>query len=124
MKKVIVFIIVGILLVVYFIFLFDTNSVINDFRDVVKGEIEQNTEYGALMRYDSTGYPDFSKANVQVHRLFVKHDFKEGHMYVCYTIELYNDKGENIAGSWNVISKWCIKKIDGRWQITNIQEAP
>ena len=33
MKKVIVFIIVDILLVVYLIFLFDTNSVINDFKE-------------------------------------------------------------------------------------------
>ena len=110
--------------IIYLIIFFDTNSVIDDFKAVANGESHQIIDYGELARYDGKKYfKDFSRANVEIRRTFVMHNFNEGYMNIVYTIERFNDKGEHIYGAWNIPAKWYIKKIDGRWQVTKIEEA-
>lgn len=112
---------------VYLMMLLDTNSIIDDFTAVVNGDARQSVDYGELIRYDGKRYSvNYCRAYFKINRSFVIHNFKEGYMNVKYTIQYFDDKGEEIygVGAWDIPTKWYIKKIDGRWKVVNIEEAP
>lgn len=48
----------------------------------------------------------------------------EGYMWVQYTSVAYDVDGEITTGSWDILTKWKLKKQDGRWVVTNVNEAP
>ena len=48
----------------------------------------------------------------------------EGYMWVKYTSVAYDVDGEVTTGSWNILTKWELEKQDGRWVVTNVNEAP
>ena len=112
-----------VLSLVYAVLLFDTNSVIENFKDLANGTPQQGVDYGELVNYDYSNYSGTSRPEVQISRRFVLHNFKEGYMNISYYIEFLDDTGK-VDGAWGGPAKWYIKKIDGRWQVTDIQEAP
>ena len=66
-------------------------------------------------------------AVAQMHRLrLIAGHFAqdEGYMWVQYTSVAYDVDGEITTGSWDILTKWELKKQDGRWVVTNVNEAP
>lgn len=105
--------------------LYNTNQVIDDFKNVVSGSIDRNVDYGELLeRYDVFNCKGFERADVEIRRTFVMHNFKRGIMNVNYTIYAYDKDGVVIYGSHNVPSTWHIEKTNGRWTVVKISEAP
>ena len=47
-----------------------------------------------------------------------------GYIWVKYSSQAYDETGEVTTGSWNILTKWELEKQDGRWVVTNVNEAP
>lgn len=47
-----------------------------------------------------------------------------GYVWAQYSSEAYDETGEVTTGSWRILTKWELEKQDGRWVVTNVNEAP
>ena len=48
----------------------------------------------------------------------------EGHLWVVYTHVRYDENGERVNSSLNILSLWYIEKKENEWHVTEIHEAP
>lgn len=57
---------------------------------------------------------------------FISAKFQEnnGYIWVRYYSEAYDKNGEITSGSWNILSRWELEKVDGKWIVTSIIEPP
>ena len=114
--------------VYYAAMLHDTDNLLTDFTDCVKGNTSSNalTDTELYKYYNRNGsYSDeISDANVNIRRVFVLHNFHKGVMFVKYDCETFNKNGEHIYGSSNVYAKWDIEKKNGVWTVVNVSEKP
>ena len=111
-------------IIFYIICFLDTNNTIHEFKKIVS---EQKITNIAFDRYvgnynEAKGPATYSK--IKINRRFVIHNFYKGIMYVKYSYEHYNNKGERIGGSWNIPSKWLIEKREKQWVVKFIEENP
>ena len=104
----------------------DVENIKKDFFDFVCNQRSMNLDYGAFKEsYDYTRYIDVKTVdNLELDIDFVKHNFKEGYMYVKYSYDINKNDENNRVGAGGVESKWYIKKIDGRWIVYKIEEDP
>lgn len=51
-------------------------------------------------------------------------DDENGMIWVEYDRRYFDEKGEFIGGSSDVLMLWSIEKIDGKWMVVNSSEAP
>lgn len=107
--------------VLFSVMLHDTDSVIADFKKCVNGDAEGSTSPCLYERYHTEGTV---RADVKIRRSMVMHNFNRGVMYVCYSCVWYDKNGEIIRGSMDIPAKWNIGKIDGKWVVSDISEAP
>ncbi|KIR03568.1 hypothetical protein P261_02383 [Lachnospiraceae bacterium TWA4] len=99
------------------------------FQDVHHTRAQNEKDYGLLSRYATSidDYPeenlDFSEYSLQ---LWSAHfDGDKGSLWVYYSSETLNQKGDVVCGSWEVPSFWEVKKNEnGKWVVTNIYEHP
>ena len=114
------------LLLFYYIMYSDTNSLVEDFANVVSGTTIEGVQYGEMERYDVVD--DFIKRDrvegIKLEREWVWHNFKKGYMEVLYSYYYYNQYGERTYGARRIESKWYIEKINGRWVVVAIEEKP
>ena len=94
-----------------------------DFINVVCDKKEEGLDYGKLLRYDHS--EDFEiravdNLNLEIKSVF--HNSKEGYMNVVYSFEI--NEGSHGTGAYNINSKWYIKKVNNRWIVYDIDEAP
>ena len=110
----------------YSAMLFTTNSVINDFYDVVNNDLDESNSYGELERYKVPSFASvtYKETNSKIRRIFVLHNSNKGVMYVKYSYIMYDVTGDVITGSTNIFSKWYLKKSGNRWLVTDIDEKP
>ena len=126
-KRFITLIIIGVFILVYIIMLLNTNSVISYAKDIFMQKIpyDKNSPDALMHRYY---YPDDDsddRISLDLHRLFVWHNFDHGYMYVYYTIEVKDRVTNELEhGSWGIPSRWEIKKIDDIWRVIDIKEDP
>ena len=108
--------------------LHETDSVVEDFANCIAGNVTQeDIENSELYRYYNRSelYDDnVCSATVNVKRIFVLHDFHHGVMCVKYDCEAFDGDGNHIYSSSNVNARWHIKKRNGRWIVTDIEEKP
>ena len=94
-------------------------------KNIMVGNVDGTITAGTpLDRYnDVSSYPN-AKIKADIRRLFVAHNFFDGYMWVLYSYEYpVSYQGyEYKAGRWNVVSKWKIHKVDGKWQVVDIEE--
>ena len=123
-KKLIILYVLIFIIGFYLSILFTTNSVINDFYNIVNNNMTKNIPYGELERYQIPSFDDmtYKKTEAKISRVFVFHNFKKGIMYVKYSYIAYDVNGEVITGSTNVYSKWYLEKENGRWIVVDIEE--
>lgn len=127
-KKITVVLLILVLGIVYSIILFDTNSVIDDFKDCIKNAVVSDTVKESML-YNYYNCSDVYEreicdANVNIIRLLVCHNFHKGVMFVKYDCETLDSNGEHIYGGSNIYAKWYIRKENGRWIVYKIHEDP
>jgi len=121
-------VIIAIVLISYSVMLIDTSSVMREVRDAFLGKIESSENIGGEINYYNfnSDYPDekLGKADLTLIRLFTLHNFHEGYIGAYYSYAAYDEAGDLITGSWRIPTKWKIHKENGKWEITDIYEAP
>ncbi len=127
MKKKLAILFILILIAGYYLaMLCTTNSVVEDFYNVVNNNMDENISYEELKRYKVPSFENttYKNTDTKINRIFVVHNFNKGIMYVKYSYIMYDINGHTISGSSNVYSKWSIEKVGKRWTVVDIEEKP
>ncbi len=126
MKKVtITLLIIVVLGIIYLIMFFNTNSIIREVEDVMRGNVDSSvTEGTPLQRYNYNDVYKNAVVNVNITRLFTFHNFFDGYMWVKYSVETVKNDNDIFPSSSNIISRWKIHRKNGKWEIVEISEAP
>lgn len=112
------------LLLLYAVFFLNTNSVMRYAKSVFRGEISSEEVVGTpLYRYYPKD-PEVVKVDLNLKRIFVSHNFKDGYIWVKYDEEQLDSYGNIVSGSWDIISRWKIHKENGEWKVVDIDEDP
>ena len=97
------------------------------FSDCGHSEAENDKRYGELSWFASSSdiYPETVKTEYSL-RLWSAHlDETEGYLWVYYSQEGIDAKGEIDYGSFGIASLWTVEKdADGKWVVTDIKEHP
>lgn len=114
-----------IILIMYLTIFLNTNSVVNNVENIMSGNVEKSiTQNTPLDQYNRKGDFGTVKVDVKLNRLFVLHNFNKGYMWMLYTYEGYDKDNNRTYGAWNILSKWKIEKINGKWEVVNIIGEP
>ena len=84
-------------------------------------------KYGVLRRFchDIDSYPNVVEERHQFQLWSAHFNNSEGWMWVYYSQEGLDAKGETVTGSWNIPSLWRLERDpSGAWQVANIIEHP
>lgn len=113
------------LLLLYAVFFLNTNSVMRYAKSVFRGEISSEEVVGTplYIRYYPKD-PEVVKVDLNLKRIFVSHNFKDGYIWVKYDEEQLDSYGNIVSGSWDIISRWKIHKENGEWKVVDIDEDP
>lgn len=87
------------------------------------GTEENAPEKDALSRYCRFGY-DKARAEADVSLKKAVIEGNSGSVWLVYTQALYDEKGECIMGSWDVLSRCGMERKNGEWVVTDITEHP
>ena len=124
-KKKLALIIFGAFIFVYMIMFLNTNSLINEVRDVMKGNVPRAvTENTPLSMYNFSDDLSNAEVDVSITRRFVLHNFFSGTMWVNYTYETTKNDLDLMPGAYKVPSCWKIRRENGKWKIVEIIEGP
>ena len=94
------------------------------------GSDEDCAAFGALAPYctDTESYAGASKVEFTLEDLAGKTDGDESYLWVAYTQRVYDADGNLLRGSGSsqerILARWSVKKLDGRWVVTEILEHP
>ena len=125
MKKKMIFVITGILILVYIVMFISTNSVIHDVENIMYGNVKKSfTENSPVSAYNRKDDFGTTSVNVEIKRIFVLHNFFDGYMWVNYTCEGFDNEGNRTYGDWKVPARWKIHRENGKWKIVEIKEDP
>jgi len=115
----------GNILLLYFAMLIDTNSVIDDVKNIMHGNVEESAiDNSPLRTYYRRGDLRTVSVDANITRKFVLHNFSDGYIWVKYTCEGFDSKGSKTYGSWEIPSRWKIHKENGKWKVIEIKERP
>jgi len=126
-QLIVIFSVVVVLVAIYLIMFFNTDPVMQYAKNVMEGNVPLKATAGLPVdRYNQNGgsSPETVSVKVELHRVFVLHDFSDGYMWVNYTQTGYDSKGNITYGSWHANSCWKIHKHNGKWEIVAIYEGP
>ena len=120
-----IFSFIVVLAVIYLIMFFNTDSIVKDVRNIMSGNVSKEVTAGLPVdMYNRKGDLNTVSVAVKIHRVFVLHDFFDGYIWVNYTCEGFDSKGDQTYGSSKVNSCWKIHRNNGKWEITEIFEGP
>ena len=97
------------------------------FHDCKHTSAENEELYGALSRYatDTDDWDDISFVNHSLELWSAHLEDTEGYIWVYYSYEVFNSKGQVVSGSKNIPSLWTVEKDDtGEWVVSSIKEHP
>ena len=115
------FVLTAIFTLYVLIYVVPTNAIMKEARDVFEGNIIVSEEHPLRI------YNKFRGAeNIQysLSRVWVWHNGKTGYIQVIYSVKYFDGNEKVISASHGIPSRWNITKIDGKWQITDIDEPP
>ena len=87
---------------------------------------EAEEKFGQLDKctYTADSYPDAVSEKHDLKLYTAKCDGESGYLWVCFTHNAYDAKGELVSGSRDVLARWEIKKDgNGAWHVSSIMEA-
>lgn len=84
-----------------------------------------NYDFGAYSTYcpDESVLKRSENIDLSIEYLNTKQDGDSGYIWVKYTAEYLDGYGEGFKGSYDVVSRWEIKKENNEWKVTKITEA-
>lgn len=120
-KKMIAILIAGFLFAVYVAMIASVSPL---FREATAVMLNEQIGENHLQHYDTGRYGDEVERSARIIPLLVVHDGQKGYAYICYSYDVKHKDGTPLCSSKNILSKWEIERIDGKWSITNIKENP
>lgn len=97
------------------------------FHDCSHTSAENEELYGVLSRYatDTDDWDDISFVNHSLELWSAHLEDTEGYIWVYYSYEVFNSKGQVVSGSKNIPSLWTVEKDNtGEWVVSSIKEHP
>ena len=128
-KTICILLLIGV--VIYIFSLLSVCTIIHEVKDVFDGKVSKSeTDNTPLELYNY--YHDRLKSNyvikTSIRPIFVIKNWERGTILVRYEYWVYDEEGKILWGFANRFpvppSRWTIEKIDGKWKITDIFEAP
>lgn len=114
---------IGCIALVYVGMLLSVMPVLDDARNVFTNVSTSDNIY-CLKRYDTSRYGPNVRRKVTIFPLLSFHDFQQGYVYVWYSNEVLDKDDDLLNGSYGIISRWKIKKIENEWKVIDITEDP
>lgn len=108
----------------YAVLFLNTNSVMRYAKSVFRGEIALEEVIDSPMWRYYPKDPEIATTDLNINRIFVVHNFKEGYIWVKYDEERMDSYGNTLSSSWDALSRWEIHKENGEWQVVEIKEDP
>jgi hypothetical protein len=72
----------------------------------------------------ATKHLDEVNIELKLHRIFTWHNFNKGTLWIKYTVMVSDKKGNHIFGGKDIPVRLSIQKINGKWGVTSLYEAP
>lgn len=127
-KKIAIWLLVVLVVVhvgVFLIMWISTAEVVNEVKAVMRGQVDAASIEGtALKRYDITDGRSDVTVSLSMERRFVLCGFRRGCMWVNYSYQMRDARGELCGGATDIDSHWEIEKVGGKWKIVSISEQP
>lgn len=112
--------------VLYTIMFLNVKSLVDYVVGVSEGEIPYSEIEGTPLEFYAVidgleAYDDVKTVDMEIKTCFTLHNFFEGYIFLKYDLTGYDKNGEMVC-YWEAAPKWHIKRIDGNWQILDIDE--
>ena len=62
--------------------------------------------------------------DLKLYRIFALHNFDRGYLWINYSVEVADEDGTVITGSWRINVRMDIQRVNGEWTVTRIYERP
>jgi len=85
------------------------------------GEKEPQKDVGELKRYYRLS-PDITEINLDIEAVAGDFTGKNGYLWVIYSVTRLDETGDTHSGSWDILTYWKLKNIDGEWKVVKIKE--
>lgn len=86
---------------------------------------EAKAKYGRLSRYCVGTHPEVAAEQHDLRLWSARFYSSEGWLWVYYSQEGLDRRGNTVTGSWDIPSLWYLQKDEnGRWAVTHIKEHP
>ena len=86
------------------------------------GDKEPEKDVGELRRYYRIE-PGIEKINLDLEAVAGDFTLGNGYLWVVYSVARYDSSGEVTSGSWDILSLWKLKNVDGEWKVVKVKEA-
>lgn len=120
----------SLLLVIAYIVLFiNIFSLLHEVRAVFLGTVPSSETAGKpIAQYNRYGeyieQGGIARTKLFFFPYFTLHNFKNGYIWIIYSVEGYDSNGDLLYGTWLSSAKWRIQKNENKWEIIDITEAP
>lgn len=95
------------------------------FRDCTHTREENHETYGLLARYATASSYNAASESHSLKLLSAHLDADKGYLWVYYSSEAFDEKGDTVHGSWKIPSLWTVEKdAAGTWTVVKIKEHP
>lgn len=95
------------------------------FRDCTHTVEENHETYGLLARYATASSYNAASESHSLKLLSAHLDAEKGYLWVYYSSEAFDEKGNTVCGSWKIPSLWTVEKdAAGIWTVVKIKEHP
>ncbi len=123
-RKIKAMIIIGIIVLAVAVMYLDTLPLIHYVEDVFRGNISvEETEGRPVHLYNIQKNRPIDRVEVEVKQLLSLHCFGKGYVWVHYSCEAWDANGDLCYGAV-CYSRWRVEKINGTWEICDINEKP
>lgn len=85
------------------------------------GESEPQKDVGELKRYYRLS-PDITEINLDIEAVAGDFTGNNGYLWVIYSVERLDETGDTSSGSWDILTYWKLKKLDGEWKVIKVKE--
>jgi len=108
----------------------DTNSLVKEVKEALLGKTPSEiTQDRPIAKYNIRNHflyknTIIGQTTASLHRYLTIHNFQKGYIWAIYSNQAYDINGKPFSGSYRINTKWKIHKINGKWEIVEIFEAP
>lgn len=86
------------------------------------GTEKPSSDVGELERYYRIE-KDIATIDLELEAVAGDFAFGNGYLWVVYSVTRKDESGNTHSGSWDILSYWKLKEVDGEWKVIKIKEA-